>query len=89
MTLYDEQLSAKHLDNIKVEAPSGSTSSTARIGSLERKSTTYDIWSVGHAPNDLVGAEELKELSLMVPRKKKRGKLFLGETHPVVSYKED
>lgn len=71
------------LENLKLDAPSASNSKSARMGSLVRKFTTYDVWSVGNEPNDFVGAEELKNISVMVPRKKSRGKLFQGMS-PVI-----
>ena len=61
-----------------------SSSKTARIGSLARKHTKYDVWSLGDDGNDLVGAEESKNFSCILPRKKKDGKLYIG-TLPVES----
>lgn len=61
---------------MKLDVPSSSQS--ARIGSLNRKHATYDIWSVGDDDNQPVGGEEIKELTCLLPRKKKV-KLYQGE----------
>ena len=55
-----------------------SSAKTARIGSLARKHATYDVWSLGEDSHETVGAEEVKNLSCMVPRKKRDGRLFPG-----------
>ncbi|KAF7799701.1 hypothetical protein EIP86_010943 [Pleurotus ostreatoroseus] len=67
---------AKHLQGLKLDTPS--SSKTARIGSLSRKHAAYDVWSLGEDSNDLVGAEESKNFSCILPRKKKGGKLYTG-----------
>lgn len=76
--LQNIQLKMKHLDNLKLDTPTGSTSRAARMGSLDRKSATYDVWSLGEEADSVVGAEEMKTLSCLAPRQKKRGKLYLG-----------
>lgn len=54
---------------------------TARIGSIERKTASYDVWNLGEdVGGEVVGGEELKALSCLLPRSKKHGKLYLG-TH--------
>jgi hypothetical protein len=73
----------KYLENAKVELPSSSKS--ARIGTLNRKHATYDIWSVGDNDDDQpVGGEEIKGLSCLLPKKSKNGKLFRGDHLPSV-----
>ncbi|KAH9030070.1 hypothetical protein EDB84DRAFT_1495108, partial [Lactarius hengduanensis] len=73
---------AKNLQGIQVLS---SDSVSGRVGELSRKSTAYDIWSLSppssssgdrHQPH--VGAEELNGLSVLLPRKRNGGKLFLG-----------
>ncbi|KAH9041751.1 hypothetical protein EDB85DRAFT_1920237 [Lactarius pseudohatsudake] len=77
---------AKNLQGIQVLS---SDSVSGRVGELSRKSTAYDIWSLSppssssHQPH--VGAEELNGLSVLLPRKRKGGKLFLAPK-PVVRH---
>ncbi|KAI0692228.1 hypothetical protein BC835DRAFT_1278121 [Cytidiella melzeri] len=77
-----EGVKAKHLENLKLDAPSGSTAMSARMGSLNRKSTIYDVWSLGENPDSVVSAEEVKSLACLVPRHKKRGKLYVAPKIP-------
>ncbi|KAF7777857.1 hypothetical protein Agabi119p4_3929 [Agaricus bisporus var. burnettii] len=60
---------------------------TALIGSLKRKHNSYDIWSLGDdhdedqgekttEPTSLIGGDELKSLSCLLPRNTKNGKLY-------------
>ncbi|KAJ3553067.1 hypothetical protein NM688_g3821 [Phlebia brevispora] len=69
-----EGVKPKHLEGLKLDAPS--SSKTARTGSLTRKHTTYDVWSLGEDGDELVGAEETKNFTCILPRKRKSGKLF-------------
>lgn len=65
-----------------------SSSAVGRVGNLSRKTATYDIWSLSPPssrqngstgePQHSVCAEELNGLSVLLPRKRKGGKLFLG-----------
>ena len=65
-----------------------SSSAGGPVGDLSRKTTTYDIWSLlpsssgggsnGDHHHPHVGAEELNSLSVLLPCKRKGGKLFLG-----------
>ncbi|TFY60231.1 hypothetical protein EVJ58_g5287 [Rhodofomes roseus] len=84
-------LKPKHLQGIKLEAPS--SSETSRIGSIDRKHASYDVWSLGDSPSDHVGGEELKRLSCLLPRKSKGGKLYQAPNpiakHIVVAAKPD
>ncbi|KAH8990053.1 hypothetical protein EDB86DRAFT_3104228 [Lactarius hatsudake] len=70
---------AKNLQGIQVLS---SASASGRVGELSRKSTPYDIWSLSPSadrrPQPHVGAEELNGLSVLLPRKRKCGKLFLA-----------
>ena len=73
----------KYLENLQLHKPISSVSSSHRsglVGTLKRKHTTFDIWSVGDSDDDdqPVGGEELKGLSCLLPRKKKKGKLYPG-----------
>lgn len=59
-----------------------SSSRTARVGQLQKKSTKYDVWSLGEedtAEDSLIGGEELKGLSCLLPRSRKNGQLYSGE----------
>ena len=69
---------------MRLDSPAGFANRTARLGSLERKAAAYDVWLVGDEPSDLVAAEELKNLSLVVPRRTKRGRLFSGLCHSLI-----
>lgn len=78
------QIKPKHLEQAKLDAPASAR--TARIGAISRKHGSYDIWSVGpdasaeeqRTPLLGAGAEEVRGLSCLLPRKRKGGKLFLG-----------
>ena len=68
---------------MRISAPPQS-SLTVKVGRLERKAGSYDIWALG-ADGDAegdegagVGGEELHALSALLPRPKKGGKLYLG-----------
>ena len=69
----------KFLENVRIEQPSSSKSQ--RLGIMERKYATYDIWSMG--PEDKedhpVGGEEITGLSCLLPRRRKNGRVFQGE----------
>ncbi|KAF8955562.1 hypothetical protein BDZ97DRAFT_1856886 [Flammula alnicola] len=69
-----ESVKPKYLENLKVEVPSSSKS--ACIGTIKRKHTTFDIWSVGNDDSQPIGGEEIKSLSCLLPRKSKKGKLY-------------
>ena len=74
--LFRCQVKPKHLQNLKLDAPS--LSKTAQIGSIERKQTSYDVWTLGDEPSDTIGAEEMKTLTCLLPRKKKGTKFYAG-----------
>ncbi|RPD59310.1 hypothetical protein L226DRAFT_553723 [Lentinus tigrinus ALCF2SS1-7] len=67
-------LKPKYLEGVKLEA--SASSSTARVGSIERKHTSYDVWSLGEDEADTVGGDELRAVSCLLPRQKKDGKLY-------------
>ncbi|ETW85140.1 hypothetical protein HETIRDRAFT_246524, partial [Heterobasidion irregulare TC 32-1] len=73
----------KHLKDVRISAPPPS-SLTVKVGRLERKTGSYDIWALsadGEAEGDEgagVGGEELRALSALLPRPKKGGKLYLA-----------
>ena len=74
------QVKPKYLENLQVEVPSSSKST--RIGSVKRKHATFDIWSVGGDDDDLpVGGEEIKNISCLLPKKGKKGKLYPGMSY--------
>ncbi|KAF9009580.1 hypothetical protein BDQ17DRAFT_1235514 [Cyathus striatus] len=53
-------------------------SKTTRIGTLNRKHATFDIWNVGDEDDKEtpVGGEEIKSLHCLLPRKSKKGLLY-------------
>jgi hypothetical protein len=65
-----------NLDGVEIDAP-GFPSRSGQVGSFTRKGAVYDIWSMSN--DDTEFAEELKGLSCLLPRKKKSGKLYMGE----------
>ncbi|KIK96680.1 hypothetical protein PAXRUDRAFT_825703 [Paxillus rubicundulus Ve08.2h10] len=71
-----DSIKAKHLEGLEIDPPSSSR--TARVGSLTRKAATYDVWSVGDDDTEVVGGEELRGLSCLIPRTKKGGKLCMA-----------
>ncbi len=66
------QIKPKHLD--KVEVTFSASSQTACIGTLNRKYSSFDIWSMGEGDEQPVGGEEIKSLSCLLPRKGKKGR---------------
>lgn len=67
----------KHLENMTIDMPSSSR--TSCIGTLKRKYMTYDLWALGGRDSqNPVGGDEIKEISCLLPRKKKKGRLYLG-----------
>jgi hypothetical protein len=75
---YTLQVNLKNLDGLEIDAPSPSRS--GQVGSLSRKGTVYNIWSMGDEDTEFAGAEELRGLSCLLPRRKKSGKLYMGKS---------
>ncbi|KAH7905190.1 hypothetical protein BJ138DRAFT_1165247 [Hygrophoropsis aurantiaca] len=79
-----DTIKAKHLDGLEIDE--SMSSKTARIGSLPRKSTTFDVWSLGTDVNDedseFIGGEELGGISCLIPRRRKQGRLY-GAPKPI------
>lgn len=71
-----EGIKPKALDGLKVDVPS--SSQTARIGSAKHRHVHYDIWSLGKEQTDQVGGQEIKNVSCLLPRPEKGGKLYLA-----------
>lgn len=71
------QVKPKYLENTSIDLAEPSKS--ARAGTISRKLATFDIWSVGDDDDQLVGGEEIKGLSCLLPRKSKKGKLYPSE----------
>ncbi|KAG2139061.1 hypothetical protein DEU56DRAFT_801560 [Suillus clintonianus] len=71
-----DSVNAKHFEGLAIDAPSSSRS--GQVGSLTRKGTVYDIWSMCDDDTNIGGAEELRGLSCLLPRKKKMGKLYMA-----------
>ncbi|KAG8217136.1 hypothetical protein J3R82DRAFT_5194 [Butyriboletus roseoflavus] len=72
-------IKAKHLNGFEIDPPS--LSQTTRVGCLTRKTTSYDVWSIGDDDAEVAGGEELRGLSCLLPRKRKKGKLYIGKRH--------
>ncbi|KAI0668397.1 hypothetical protein C8Q78DRAFT_979958 [Trametes maxima] len=70
-----DALKTKYLQEAKLEV-SSSSSKTVRVGSIDRKSTTFDVWNLGEDEADTIGGEELRGVSALLPRSKRGGKLF-------------
>ncbi|KAJ2911454.1 hypothetical protein MD484_g8958, partial [Candolleomyces efflorescens] len=68
-----DAIKAKYLNGLKLEGLGSSKSHV--VGKLERKTMDFDVWSVGEEDADGVVGEEIRQLSCLVPRKKK-GKLY-------------
>ena len=60
-----------------------SSSATGRLGSFMKKGVDYDIWHLGDDAHEVIGGEELKNLTCLIPRKKKGGKLYAGMFNPL------
>ncbi|KAJ7611728.1 hypothetical protein FB45DRAFT_803788 [Roridomyces roridus] len=80
-----DSVKPKHLKTAQISlspAAKRDSKKTEKMGTLPRTKVTYDIWSVGDdAPDDLpVGGEEIKSLSCLLPRKSKKGKLYVAPT---------
>ncbi|KAG1749548.1 hypothetical protein EDB19DRAFT_147213 [Suillus lakei] len=73
-----DSVKPKYLDGLEIDVPSSSSSRSGQIGSLSRKNAVYDIWSMGDDDTDFAGAEELRGLSCLLPRRKKSGKLYMA-----------
>ncbi|KAJ8591451.1 hypothetical protein M405DRAFT_694367, partial [Rhizopogon salebrosus TDB-379] len=71
-----DSVNLKNLDGLEIDAPSPSRN--GQVGSLSRKGTVYNIWSMGDEDTEFAGAEELRGLSCLLPRRKKSGKLYMA-----------
>ncbi|KAG6331030.1 hypothetical protein ID866_8061 [Astraeus odoratus] len=71
-----DSIKAKNLEGLEIDPPFSSR--TARVGSLARKNVTHDIWSIGDDHPGIVGGDELRGLSCLLPRKRKKGKLCIA-----------
>ncbi|KAI0713642.1 hypothetical protein C8Q76DRAFT_675844 [Earliella scabrosa] len=69
-----EGLKPKHLEGVKLEVPT--SHKTTRVGSIDRKHATYDVWSLGEDDTEAVGGDELRGVSCLLPRQKHNGKLY-------------
>ncbi|KAI6004917.1 hypothetical protein EDD15DRAFT_1025144 [Pisolithus albus] len=85
-----DSIKAQHLEGVEIDRPLSSR--TARVGSLTRKNVMHDIWSTGDDETDFIGGEELRCLSCLLPRKKKKGKLCIAPKpiarHIIISARE-
>ena len=88
------KMKPRYLSRLSLSLPSSQATTTQKLGSLSRKSGSYDVWSLAHpslsssAPDvgfdeskgPAVGGEELLGMNVLLPRKKKGGKLYLGSS---------
>ena len=59
------------------------------VGTLSRKRADYDVWSIqsdqnidgGDMERPTIGGEEVLDLTCLLPRSKKGGKLFFGKPY--------
>lgn len=78
------QIKPKYLEDVKIEFPS---SSSKRVGILQRKHTAFDVWNLGDDDNQEIVGEEIKGVSCLLPRKNKKGELYLGERSSFSSHR--
>ncbi|RDB19192.1 hypothetical protein Hypma_013644 [Hypsizygus marmoreus] len=71
-----DSVKPKYLENTKIEVPPSKKS--MRTGTLGRKHATFDIWTVGEDDDQDLGGEEIRSLSCLLPRKSKKGKLYMA-----------
>ncbi|TCD64680.1 hypothetical protein EIP91_003794 [Steccherinum ochraceum] len=69
-----DSIKPKHLESLQLDAPTSSV--TGRMGSFEKRHVQYDVWNLGDDKDEHVGGEELKNLTCLLPRKRKGGKLY-------------
>jgi hypothetical protein len=81
------QLKMKHMEEMHLDSLPKSSLKSIRIGRLARGTTNYDVWSVGReAPTEgshsaiAAAGEEFMGMSCLLPRKSKKGKLYLGSS---------
>lgn len=67
-------LKTKYLHDLKLDIPS--SSKTMRVGHIDRRTTTFDVWALGEDQGEAVGGEELKGFTCLLPRRRKGGKLY-------------
>ncbi|KAJ3488566.1 hypothetical protein NLI96_g2757 [Meripilus lineatus] len=67
----------KILESLSLDKPT-SSKRTARIGAIQRKHTSYDVWSIGDELNEYVGGDEVKSLEPLLPQSSKGNKLYLA-----------
>ncbi|KAJ4475559.1 hypothetical protein J3R30DRAFT_3294445 [Lentinula aciculospora] len=87
----------KHLENLSFDLPgSSSHHQNTKVGVLNRKQESYDVWNLGSSSlsggSDIGGVEvgrmddettagggeEIRGLTCLLPRKKKRGELYIA-----------
>ncbi|KIM61112.1 hypothetical protein SCLCIDRAFT_915300 [Scleroderma citrinum Foug A] len=71
-----DSIKAKHLEGLEIAPPVSLR--TARLGGLTRKNVTHDVWSIGDDDIDVMGGDDVRGLSCLLPRKKKKGKLCIA-----------
>ena len=100
--LFPLKLKPRYLSRLSLSLPSSQATTTQKLGSLSRKSGSYDVWSLAHpspfssaldvdfdeSRGPAVGGEELLGMNVLLPRKKKGGKLYLGSSqiYPSITF---
>ncbi|KAI0317480.1 hypothetical protein OF83DRAFT_1041289, partial [Amylostereum chailletii] len=75
----------KHLENVRIALPASSRATT-RVGLVPRAQMTFDVWASirgreadgGDDEGTGGGGDELSTLSVLLPREKKGGKLYIA-----------
>jgi hypothetical protein len=70
------EVKPKYLERLQLDAPRSSRNSF--IGTLSRKTTVHDVWSIGGNEESPVGGEEMSGLLCLLPRQRKGGRLYKG-----------
>lgn len=77
------QVKSKVMESFLVDSLPKKASKTAKISSYTRKNKTYELYNLGKDNEDetTIGGEELRTMTCLLPRKSKKGKLFMGLYH--------
>ncbi|ESK85196.1 proteophosphoglycan ppg4 [Moniliophthora roreri MCA 2997] len=72
-----DNVKLKHLEGVPIELSRSSKST--KVGTINKKNSSCDIWNIGDDASDqLVGGEEMKHISCVLPRRTKKGELRLA-----------
>ncbi|EEB94822.1 hypothetical protein MPER_06303 [Moniliophthora perniciosa FA553] len=77
MNTFGLQVKLIHLEGVPIELSRSSKST--KVGTINKKNLNCDIWNMGDDASDqLVGGEEMKHISCILPRRTKKGELRLA-----------